>query len=122
MSQPEPGLEAASSWSIWTEDAGSTDTASLGLCVPKNRAKGLLRLQKTDTSLLSLLQANGTGKEPEFDAAENYGFECSTCLTDFGDQGESVPRNLDCGHTFCTGTVRSFHLFLWLCSSLCAPV
>ena len=35
---------------------------------------------------------------------ETYGFaECSLCLEEFEDVGVKVPRNLQCGHTFCTG-------------------
>ena len=35
---------------------------------------------------------------------ETYGFaECSVCLEEFQEEGEKVPRNLQCGHTFCTG-------------------
>ena len=29
--------------------------------------------------------------------------ECSVCLQGFKDSGDCVPRNLSCGHTFCTG-------------------
>ena len=29
--------------------------------------------------------------------------ECALCLEDFQDTGDRVPRNLACGHTFCTG-------------------
>ena len=29
--------------------------------------------------------------------------ECGLCLCEFQDSGEKVPRNLVCGHTFCTG-------------------
>ena len=28
--------------------------------------------------------------------------ECALCLNQFQDTGESVPRNLVCGHTYCT--------------------
>lgn len=31
------------------------------------------------------------------------GGECGLCLDEFQDSGEKVPRNLLCGHTFCTG-------------------
>lgn len=35
---------------------------------------------------------------------ETYGLaECSVCLEEFQEEGEKVPRNLQCGHTFCTG-------------------
>lgn len=35
---------------------------------------------------------------------ETYGFaECSVCLEEFQEEGGKVPRNLQCGHTFCTG-------------------
>ena len=30
-------------------------------------------------------------------------FECSVCLGVYGETGESAPRSLTCGHTFCTG-------------------
>ena len=29
--------------------------------------------------------------------------ECGLCLDEFLDSGNKVPRNLHCGHTFCTG-------------------
>ena len=36
---------------------------------------------------------------------ETYGFaECSVCLEEFQEEGRKVPRNLQCGHTFCTGS------------------
>ena len=28
--------------------------------------------------------------------------ECALCLEEFQDTGERVPRNLVCGHTYCT--------------------
>ena len=37
------------------------------------------------------------------DDGESYGLECALCLEEFEDQGPKVPRNLQCGHTFCTG-------------------
>lgn len=34
---------------------------------------------------------------------ESYGLECSLCMEEFEEEGEHVPRNLQCGHTYCTG-------------------
>lgn len=31
--------------------------------------------------------------------------ECGLCLDEFLDCGNKIPRNLLCGHTFCTGSV-----------------
>ena len=35
--------------------------------------------------------------------------ECSVCYEPFGDLGDSVPRSLDCGHSFCTGERLKFY-------------
>ena len=32
-------------------------------------------------------------------------FECTVCLEDFSESGSHAPRNLSCGHTFCTGKI-----------------
>ncbi len=29
--------------------------------------------------------------------------ECSVCMEEYIDEGLKVPRNLHCGHSFCTG-------------------
>ena len=42
-------------------------------------------------------------QQEEEEAAENYGFECSICMEKYKDEGLRVPRNLMCGHTYCTG-------------------
>ena len=34
---------------------------------------------------------------------DNLGMECSLCMEVFEDEGPMVPRNLQCGHTYCTG-------------------
>ena len=39
--------------------------------------------------------------------------ECALCLEDFQDTGDRVPRNLACGHTFCTGWFATY--------LICAP-
>ena len=39
--------------------------------------------------------------------------ECSVCYEPYGDTGDAVPRNLDCGHSFCSGE---------LCVCMCVSV
>ena len=49
--------------------------------------------------------------------------ECSLCMEEYLDEGTHVPRNLNCGHTFCTGqwscvgvtSGASGHASKWLC-------
>lgn len=36
--------------------------------------------------------------------------ECGLCLDEFLDSGNKVPRNLLCGHTFCTGSLHNKYL------------
>ena len=45
------------------------------------------------------------GKEGRREGAKRSGVaaECGLCLDEFLDWGNKVPRNLLCGHTFCTG-------------------
>ncbi len=45
----------------------------------------------------------GVSVSPNVAVPESYGPECSLCMEEFEDEGLRVPRNLQCGHTYCTG-------------------
>ena len=42
--------------------------------------------------------------------SENLGFECSVCMEKYEDEGPRAPRNLKCGHTYCTREWLAGHL------------
>lgn len=79
-------------------------------------AAGLYR-SEAGTSLLgdemgdkrSAEAIDGRGRESKTEAVQRTGVasgvaaECGLCLDEFLDCGKKVPRNLLCGHTFCTG-------------------
>ena len=48
----------------------------------------------------------------EISMAELRGLSCSVCYNDFkSDEVQFVPRNLICGHTYCTGILLFYNLF-----------
>ena len=58
--------------------------------------------------------ASPEGREGIREAARRPGVaaECGLCLDEFLDCGNKVPRNLLCGHTFCTGWCKLYSFII----------